>query len=279
MANWIIRANAPSVTIEQKRIVLKSRRRVSIKSGDVLVLLSRETVFADKAQVLEVREASAPTIAPFEEGEIKQWWEIDIDEWKNLQQEVDLTDASTSLTFVRNWRRPKVHVRLAYRRLPDEDLETLERGELFVARDAYLTFLDALPARLVQAFLAVNPPLLRTRRLTNYAERARALIAFIEERVMSVGRTALAAQNRWNLFLVRSGLRDSPHLYVWDEDEAARPIDFTAQVEAFHTLLPENTEEPDASGNSQLTEIAVLLASRQGTENRFENLFRNRIDE
>src|SRR5271166_131412 len=138
MAIWIIRANAPSVTVEKKRLVLKSKRRVSIGPGDELVLLSSESVFVDKARVLEVREASAPSIAPSTESEREQkrWWEIDIDEWKSLPQEIDLTDASTSLTFIRNWRRPKVHVRLAYRRMPDEDLETLERGELFVARDA-----------------------------------------------------------------------------------------------------------------------------------------------
>jgi hypothetical protein len=279
MANWIIRANAPSATIEQKRVVLKSRRRVSIKSGDELVLLSREAVFVEKAQVLEVREASAPSIAPFEEGELKQRWEIKIDEWTSLQQEIDLNDASTSLTFIRNWRRPKVHVRPAYRRLPDEDLATLERGELFVARDAYLTFLDALPARLVQAFLAENPPLLHTRRTTDYAERALGLIGFIDERVMSVGRTALAAQDRWNRFLARTDSDDSQHLYVWDEEELTWPIDLTAQVDAFRALLPESAAEAESDSRSLLTEIADILASRQGTENRFENLFRNRLDE
>jgi hypothetical protein len=279
MANWIIRENAPSATIEQKRVVLKSRRRVSIKSGDELVLLSREAVFVNKAQVLGVTEASAPSIAPFEESEPKQWGENQIDEWTSLQQEIDLNDASTSLTFIRNWRRPKVHVRPAYRRLPDEDFATLERGELFVARDAYLTFLDALPARLVQAFLAENPPFLRTRYTTEYAERARALISFIEERVLSVGRTALAVQDRWNLFLAKTDSGASRHLYVWNEDEASWPIDFTAQVAAFRTLLPENGAEADSGGSSQLTEIAEILASRQGIESRFENLFRNRVGE
>ena len=279
MANWIIRENAPSATIEQKRIVLKSRRRVSIKSGDEVVLLSRETVFVDKAQVLEVRQVSTPSSARFEESEPKWWWEIQIDEWKSLPLEIDLNDASTSLTFIRNWRRPKVHVRPAYRRLPDEDLETLERGKLFVARDAYLTFLDALPARLVQVFLAENPPLLQTRRTTDYAERARALILFVEERVMSVGRTAIAAQDRWNLFLARKDSGDSRYLYVWNEDEASWPIDFTAQVDVFRTLLPESGAAPDSGGSSRLTELAEILASRRDTESRFENLFRNRVGE
>ena len=272
MANWIIRATAPSVTVEQKRVVLRSRRRVSIVAGDELVLLSNESVFIDKARVLEVRHASAPSIAPLDEG--------DIDEWKSLPQEVDLTDASTSLTFIRDWRRPKIHVRLAYRRLPEEDLETLERGELFVARDAYLTFLDALPARVVQLFLAENPPPFRAWRITYYADRVRALIAFIEERVMSVGRVAITVQNRWDLFSARTGSSSSPPLYVWDEAEDARPIDFTSQVQAFRILLPEAVEEPLSGGNqSQLTEIRDILASRQGLEERFEALFRNRLDE
>ena len=278
MANWIIRANAPSVTIEKKRVVLKSRRRVSIGAGDALVLLSSESVFVDKARVLEVREASAPSAAPLDEGEQKRWWEIDIDDWKSLPQEVDLTDASTSLTFIRKWRRPKIHVRLAYRRLPDEDLETLERGELFVARDAYLTFLDALPARLVQLFLAENPSPLRTWSSANYADRASAVIKFIEERVMSVGLVASATQSQWDIFMRRADSPDSSRLYVWDEDEAARPIDFTSQVQAFRSLLSEGTDD-SGSRRSQLTEISELLASRQRAESRFEEIFRNRSDE
>jgi hypothetical protein len=228
---------------------------------------------------MEVRHASAPSIAPYDEGEQKRWWEIDIDEWKSLPQEVDLTDASTSLTFIRNWRRPKIHVRLAYRRLPEEDLETLERGDLFVARDAYLTFLDAVPARLSQLFLAENPPFFRTWRITDYADRARALIDFLEERVMDVGRVAIAAQNSWDLFLGRLDSSGSRPLYVWDEAEDARPIDFTSQVQAFRALLAENAEHAGFGGSSQLTAVAELLASRQSTENRFEALFRNRVDE
>jgi hypothetical protein len=161
----------------------------------------------------------------------------------------------------------------------NEDLATLERGELFVARDAYLTFLDALPARLVQAFLAENRPLVRTRRTTDYAERTLTLIGFIDERVMSVGRTALAAQDRWNRFLARTDSGDSRHLYVWDEGESTWPIDLTAQVDAFRALLPESAAEAESGSRSLLTEIADILASRQGTENRFENLFRNRLDE
>jgi hypothetical protein len=279
MANWIIRANAPSIAVERNRVVLKSRRRVSISSGDELVLFSWEATFVEKARVLEVREASAPSLSPSVEGEEKRWWEIDIDEWKHLPVQLKLDEASTSLTFVRNWRRPNVHVRLAYRRLPDEDLKTLERGELFVARDAYLTFLDALPDRLVQLFLADNPRSLRTWRFAGYADRARALIDFIEQRVLSVGRVASAAQRQWDAFQARGKLPETHRLYVWDEAEGASPIDFTAQVEAFRALQPDGAEDVGAASRSQLTEIAELLASRQSTESRFENLFRNRTDE
>lgn len=277
MANWIIRANAPSVTVERSRVVLKSRRRVSIASGDELVLLSWESAFLERARVVEVREASAPSLVPSSEGEEKRWWEIDIDEWKPLPEELKLSEASTSLTFVRNWRRPNVHVRLAYRRLPDEDLETLERGELFVSRDAYLTFLDALPGRLRQLFLAENPPPSWSWRAADYADRARALIQFIEGRVMSVGRVASATQEQWDLFSRRLG-SDARRLYLWDEEDAGRPIDFTSQVQAFRTLLPETVEEGIPSG-SQLTAIAEILPSREGVERRFETIFRNRIDE
>jgi hypothetical protein len=279
VANWIIRANAPSVVIEQKRIVLKSRRRVSIASGDELVLLSWQSVFVEKARVIGVREASAPSVVPSSEGELKRWWEIDIDEWKDLPAELKLSEASTSLTFVRNWRRPSVHVRLAYRSLPDEDLETLERGELFVARDAYLTFLYALPDRLVQLFLAENPQSLRGWGFSDYADRARALITFIEQRVMSVGRVASAAQSRWDILRARGNFRDAHGLYVWDEAEDAAPIDFTAQVQAFRTLQPEGTEGDFDAPGSQLMEIAELLASRRDTESRFEGVFRSRTNE
>ena len=252
---------------------------MSISSGDQLVLLSWDSTFTEKAQVIEVREASAPSLAPDIEGEQKRWWEIDVDEWKRLPEELKLSEAATSLTLVRNWRRPNVHIRLAYRRLPDDDLETLQEGHLFVARDAYLSFLDALPGRLVQLFLADNPHPLQTWRFAGYADRARALISFIEQRVMSVGRVAAAAQSQWDILRDRGGFAEAQRLYVWDEVDESRPIDFTAQVEAFRTLLqPESPEEADARG-SRLTEIAGLLTSRQSAESRFEALFRNRIDE
>jgi hypothetical protein len=278
MANWIIRANAPSVAVDGNRVVLKSRRRVSIAPGDELVLLSWASTFVEKARVIEVREASAPSLSPSVEGAEKRWWEVHVDEWRDLPEEIKLSEASTSLTFVRNWRRPNVHVRHAYRRLPDEDLETLERGELFVARDAYLTFLDALPPRLVQLFLAENPHPVRTWDFASYADRARALIRFIEQRVMSVGRLASAAQSQWDIFQGRASLTDAQRLYVWDEAEDAPPIDFTAQVQAFRALQPDGGKEFDPR-TSQLTEIADLLSSRQSAESRFESLFRNRIDE
>ena len=278
MANWIIRATAPSVTVERDRVVLKSRRRISIAAGDALLLLSRELTFSAKARVLEVREGTGRSLLSSAEGEEKNWWEIDIDGWKELPLQLKLDEASTSLTFVQNWRRPNVHVRLSYRRLPDEDMKTLDRGELFVARDAYLTLLDALPERLFQSFLAENPRLPRTWRSVAYADRARALIEFIEKRVMSIGRVASTTQRFWDNLCERTGSTDTHTLYVWNESDDIAPIDFTAQVDAFHALQRDSGEGEQFSG-SQLTEIGEIMGARQSTELRFENLFRNRIDE
>lgn len=276
MTTWIIRTGAPSVVLEASRVVLRSRRRISIRSGDELVLLSRESVFVNKAQVVEVRQGGTPYIVSSDEEEKQRWWEVHIEDWKKLRQEIALADASTSLTFIRNWKRPKVHVRLAYRRLPDADMETLERGELFIARDTYLHFLDALPPRLVQLFLAENPPRSVSWTNSDYAERARALINFIEAHVLCVGRVALATQKLWVQFLTQVGSPDAQRLYLWDEIEAGHPIDFTSQVDAFRTLLPD-TEDSGSAG--QLTEIAELLDSRRSIEDRFETLFRDRIHE
>jgi hypothetical protein len=192
MANWIVRSNAPSATVDETRVILRSRRRVAVKAGDDLVLLSSEWHFTAKARVLEVVEGSGTTL---EGGEEKRWWELRIDRWESLAQEIALDDAATSLTFIRNWRRPKIHVRRAYRSLSDDDLETIERGDLFIAREAYLTFISALPPRLAQLFLAESPaPSLRTRDVGDFSARAVALINFVEERVLSVGRVTIAAQ-------------------------------------------------------------------------------------
>ena len=277
MANWIIRTNAPSVSVEKSRVVLNSSRRVSIGPDDELVLLSTEWTFTHKARVREITESR---IAVARGGE-KRSWEIHITGWQTFPQVVDLNDVSTSLTFIRNWKRPKVHVRHAYRRLPDGDLETLERGEYFLARHAYLTFISALPRRLVQLFLAdssPDPP--RGWGSADYPERSRALIRFIEERVLTIGHVVLDAQSQWDALSSQIGAPKPIPLYVWDEDETAPPINLTSQAETFRTLVPEPGDEREPH-RAQLTEIGEVVTSpeRQATNHRFELLFRNHADE
>jgi hypothetical protein len=278
MANWIIRSNALSVSVENTRIILRSKRHVSIKPGDELVLLSSGWVFTHTARVLDI-SAGSTTLRPNEQ---KNWWELHIERWDPLPREVELDDVSTSLTFVRNWKRPKVHVRQAYRRLPDDDLETIKRGDIFLARDAYLTLIAALPPRLGQYFLAERSPAsAQSRSIVDYAERAVALIRFIDERVLSVGKVVLAAQDQWDILSTRIGSPKGQALYVWDENEMATPAtNLTLQAQAFRTLLPETTEESGVQRPS-LSEIAELLTSpaRQDVERRFERVFRSHGDE
>jgi hypothetical protein len=244
-------------------------------------LLSSERAFTDKARVLEVTEGSAPTQHE-DLREPKRSWEIVIEKWERLTQEVDLGDASTSLTFVRNWRRPSLHVRPAYRRLPDADLETIERGDLFLARATYLTFLGSLPPRTAQLFLAENFPFpSRTNwEGADYADRSAALVRFIEERVLSVGKVVVAAQNQWEILSSRMGYPKPLPLCVGEEDETA-PINLTSQAEIFGSLLLPEAPDGSEPHPTQLTDIAELITSsaRRQVEARFERLFRNRIDE
>ena len=277
MAKWIVRSNAPSVAVEETRVVLRSKRRVSIKRGDELLLLSNEWVFTDKTNVLDTKESRSR----LDSDEEKRWWEVHIDKWEPLPQALDLNDASTSLTFIRNWRRPKVHVRPAYRRLPDDDLETIERGDLFLARETYLSFVSALPPRLVQYFLAESTfPSQIPWDTPEYVDRAVALIRFIEERVLSLGKVVMAAQNQWDRLSSQTALPLPQPLYVWDEDEATLPINLTSQARIFGTLLSES-REGSAADRTQLAEIRDILTSpmRRDVERRFERLFRNRFDE
>lgn len=277
MAKWIVRSNAPSVTVEKTRVALRSKLRVSIKRGDELLLLSNEWVFTDKANVLDTKEGRGG----LDSDEEKRWWEVHIDKWEPLPQALALNDASTSLTFVRNWRQPKVHVRRAYRRLPDADLETIERGDLFLARETYLTFINALPPRLVQYFLAERTFPSQTRWDTpEFIDRAVALIRFIEERVLSLGNILVAAQNQWARLSSQMELPLPQSLYVWDGDEATSPINLTSQALIFGGLLS-GSREGSAADRTHLAEVHDLLTSpaRREVERRFERLFRNRFYE
>jgi len=277
MGNWIIRNNAPSISVDDERVVIRSRRRVSIKRHDVLLLLSNKLVFSHQADVIRVAERKST----LESGDDKRWWEISIPKWDLLPQPIDLDLFSTSLTFIRNWTRPKLHVRHGYRRVPEEDLITIQRGEPFLARETYLTLSNALPTTLLQQFLAEVATSLTSLRVTReYALRSDALIRFIETRVLSIGRVLMDTQVQWQVLLQRIENIEPCPVYIWDEEDAAPPINLSSQAQLFRTLLGGDHQRPDAR-IAQLGEIIEVLSARsqQADELRFERIFRDFVDE
>ena len=107
-----------------------------------------------------------------------------------------------------------------------------------------------------------------------------ALIKFVDERVLSVGKVTIAAQAQWEMLSARIEVPNAPPLYVWDEDETAPPINISSQARVFGALLLERGAGPEQP-LTQLTEIVEVLTStaRRSVERRFERLFRDRIDE
>jgi hypothetical protein len=278
MANWIVRSGAPSVSVDDRRILIRSERRVSIKPGDkVLLLLTEKWAFTREARVLDVAQRPRSS----QGGEEKPWWEINVSEWSSLPEPVELELFSTSLTFIRNLIRPKLHVRQAYRRLPDADLVTIQRGELFLARETYVTLLGALPRPLQQTFLAETVmSSLQTERSIEFVDRARALIQFIEQRVVSLGNKLIDTQRQWESLLPKTGYPDSMPLCVSDEDELGLPLNLSSQAALFRDLFVE-LHGADAAEKTLLAKIGDDLAaeSRRPSEQRFELLFQDRINE
>lgn len=138
-------------------IELRSRRRVSIARGDSLVAFKRlrrerEVRFLWHARVFERTEARAPT-ASDEEAETVVT--LRLSDVVHLEDEGQLlSDLAYSLACIYRYDSPERHFRLRYRRLPDDDLETIATGAIFWARTSLGLVLNSLPRPVALEFIA-----------------------------------------------------------------------------------------------------------------------------
>lgn len=106
--NWIVRKGVPSVEVDEEsdQIQIRSARKVSIRDGDVLVLLSEKYVFTHAAKALQVAELPAAT----ERSEPPRTTVITHTGWRLLEPPVEFELFTSSLTFVTSLHRPKLHL-------------------------------------------------------------------------------------------------------------------------------------------------------------------------
>jgi hypothetical protein len=145
----------------------------------------RDLVFSAHAAVETV---STDVVSDEEGGSLTR---LQVQRWVPFSEDLTVDALKYSLTIVHNLRSPLRHFRPGYRRLPLDDLRTLESGEVFVARTAYHEILAALPEVLRNVFLSEEVMLRRDEEGFGpdgrFARRLRDLYAFIVERIISVG--------------------------------------------------------------------------------------------
>ncbi len=216
MADWLIRIDAPSITLDvsTKTLQIEARRRPSIKNGDTLVFVdSIEGNFLAKfASVKEVlgrtsepingvlpdevsarRSSSVPvqaTTAGASSREfLKYRYALDtVLESFSKDGTLNIETLKYSLTFVRNLRQPARHFWRGYRRLPAVDRKTIESGEVFIARTGYHDLLFALPVQLQTAFEVEEMYRAVEKQFDkSYLGRLTRLQTFLETRIFAAG--------------------------------------------------------------------------------------------
>ena len=264
-------------------VTIKSRRRLSIRQGDELLLLSRSEgrqAFTAYTSVVTVESPSS------ERDDRLQTHRVLVDHWLPLEPPVYLDLFIFSLTIVRNLDRPNLHFRSGYRRLPEEDVMSIRKAEPFVARTTYYKLLNALPDGLQSSFLA--DLLLDTSfaNATRFQERARKLITFIDERVVAAG-TLIHAMEK-TIAQLELNSEDSSFDHVFAEEASPDQNDIPPrfdnlfeQAEAFRelqsTLASPETRPVAVQPKTLFDEILDEMnqPDRRNIEERFEAAFRS----
>lgn len=190
MANWLIREDAPSVTIVRgKEVGIRARRRPRIGEGDQLYFLTslhgeihaRATVTSSAQEVSETNAARASASAPI----IPVVFAIATSGVEELPQPLEIDALRYSLTIVRKLENPEAHFRRGYRSLPKEDVDTITSGEAYISRTAFYELYFAIPRSLRAKFDFHEEMLQPSSRDTK--ARLRRLNSFLEDTVYAAG--------------------------------------------------------------------------------------------
>jgi hypothetical protein len=272
--NWILREGAPSITVDQgaKAVLIESRRRVSISPGNVLVLLSEGRRFTQWTQVLEV-DARSPTRGDSGTAQARLT-RISVEEWQTFPIPVEFDLFAASLTFVRNRQKPRLHIRPGYRSLPQNDFETIAAGEPFVAREAWYALMNALPDSMQRKFLAQELLSSTDGVERSFQERTRALIGFIQRRVLTAGAALKEVADLWHEVCDKAALPREIRAYFHTEDDAAVPDNIEMQAALFQAFQSAALQA-DEDGRSLLDLASERLQTSEldSTVERFERLF------
>jgi hypothetical protein len=284
MANWILREGAPSLEVrpDRKIVLIKSKRRSSIRPGDCIILMSPKWTFTHQSEVLR-----APEKPEHELSELEQTpgWSFEVAEWTRFPSPVEFDLFSASLLFVRNWKQPHLHLRPAYRSLSDPDLQTLVNGEPFLARETYLSLMEALPETLRQSFIAEHAlPLNNEYRERPFFDLANLAIDFIEQRVVSVGTMVVETDDLWREIAMQAYAPGDLEAYFADEDNqrgnSTAEDSVRTQAALFRNVLGElNGKNGETGALFPSVREALTSNSRLQLERRFEFLFRGRNNE
>jgi hypothetical protein len=250
-----------------------------MKIGDTVLFLEgreqmRFTATATVARVTPIQSGGA------EEAKLTQ---VELEGVAALPEGLDLDTFRYSLTIVRNTVKPYVHFRRGYRLLPHEDFETIEKGEPFIARSGYFDLLSALPRSLRAAFEAEQILLGeegRTR--VRFRDRLERLYAFIDRRVLAVGR--LLSELAEVLSQVELDRAPMEHWFVSEGDGireglVSQPDDLFSQLLRFaglwEVLVGEDGDRAQVEERDIVSDaMRVLdLPDRRPIEARFERLF------
>lgn len=286
MNYWLIRTDAPSVASgrEGTSFTLKTRRKPRISVSDFVIFLenSPEPEFKRYGQVSEVESHHERTFEP-NQTEL-QFTKVSVKEIHAFPEDLELDDMRYSLTFVRNTSLPSVHFRRGYRRISEEDFETLKSGKPFVARTGYFELLKALPLELQSEFRAELMLDYQLRDKHSYTLLFEKLTTFVAHRVLSVGNLLAELQQIVEELDVRNenGFRVR-HVFAEDDESfpgiRSRSDELAEQNRRFSDLRNDTSQEDWNSNTNPFHQILEGLEddSLRRSEQRFVSIFKGEI--
>lgn len=283
---WLVRADAPSVTVDSKvGMIIRSRTAPRLKVGDQIVLANNGK-FTKHGIVQKVDSSDGRTSAlqPFSYGgRIK----LAVEKWESIADS-KIADLRFSLTFIKDVNRPERHLRRNYRSVKASDFRTIVHGEVFLARTAYFELLTSLPGDTRLKFEILQ---MRTHRTNDpFLNRLEALETFIEQRVLSVGRLLVNLMEKINILQVESEDGQPMKHYFSSasiqKNTAATPRrsrqipgsddDIAAQLALFQPLLKQVQSNHSVSTFQEIikeTKVALADAQQQTIDTRIQRAF------
>jgi hypothetical protein len=190
MANWLVREDSSAIDFTPSQTTFRIRsvgRKPSLGRGDTVVVYSRVRT---SSFLVEGIVSRVETTLVDEKSRLFDT-SVTVGQWIKLDHETTIEELAYSLQIIRQPKRPNLYLRLPYRSVQKNDLETIRNGEPYVARHVYHLLVDALPPitqaqfRAEQLLMEAQGALEASDR--DYQSRLQALCAFLDNTVMPIG--------------------------------------------------------------------------------------------